>query len=146
MADAVSAEPPLKVQQDSATRSRSGKTIEQLSVELDRLNQETSALQEEIEELCQRWPTPGRRANGHLRLTAREEQVLRAMAWGFHTKEVASQIGIGPKSVDTYRARGFKKLGLRSRHELVRYAVEQGWLTSPPNPHTSDRRGAAGHV
>jgi DNA-binding NarL/FixJ family response regulator len=32
------------------------------------------------------------------------------------------------KTVETYRARAMEKLGLRSRADLVRYAVQQGWL------------------
>jgi DNA-binding CsgD family transcriptional regulator len=32
------------------------------------------------------------------------------------------------KTVETYRARGMEKLGLQTRADLVRYAVQQGWL------------------
>jgi DNA-binding NarL/FixJ family response regulator len=61
-------------------------------------------------------------------LTDREAEVLRLVALGFTNKEIARRLDIGIKSVETYKARGFEKLGLRTRAELVRYASAQGWL------------------
>lgn len=63
-------------------------------------------------------------------LSNREEQVLRAIAWGHSNKEVAEQLGVSTKTVETYKARIAEKLGLRSRTEIVRYALHQGWLSS----------------
>jgi DNA-binding NarL/FixJ family response regulator len=37
------------------------------------------------------------------------------------------------KTVETYRARGMEKLGLTSRAQLVRYAIQQGWLSGEQN-------------
>jgi len=62
-------------------------------------------------------------------LSDREEEVLRRIAWGASNKEIAAQLGISTKTVETYKARITDKLGLRSRTEMVRYAVQQGWLT-----------------
>jgi DNA-binding NarL/FixJ family response regulator len=62
-------------------------------------------------------------------LSDREEEVLRRIAWGASNKEIATQLGISTKTVETYKARIADKLGLRSRTEMVRYAVQQGWLT-----------------
>lgn len=62
-------------------------------------------------------------------LSDREEEVLRRIAWGASNKEIATQLGISTKTVETYKARIGDKLGLRSRTEMVRYAVQQGWLT-----------------
>lgn len=62
-------------------------------------------------------------------LSAREEETLKLMARGYATKEIANQLGVGSKSVETYRARASEKLGLRSRAEIVRYALAAGWLT-----------------
>jgi DNA-binding NarL/FixJ family response regulator len=62
-------------------------------------------------------------------LTDREAEVLRMVALGFTNKEIARRLDIGIKSVETYKARGFEKLGLRTRAELVRYASAQGWLS-----------------
>jgi DNA-binding NarL/FixJ family response regulator len=61
-------------------------------------------------------------------LTDREADVLKMASLGFTNKEIASRLDIGVKSVETYKARGLEKLGLKSRAELVRYASGQGWL------------------
>lgn len=63
-----------------------------------------------------------------LDLTPREGDVLKLTALGFTNKEIARQLDIGIKSVETYKARGTEKLGLKTRAELVRYAAGQGWL------------------
>ena len=70
-----------------------------------------------------------RRPSGSLsipELTDRETDVLKLTALGHTTKETARRIGV--KSVETYKARGMEKLGLKTRAELVRYAAAQGWL------------------
>jgi DNA-binding NarL/FixJ family response regulator len=61
-------------------------------------------------------------------LTEREADVLKMAALGFTNKEIASRLDVGVKSVETYKARGLEKLGLKTRAELVRYASGQGWL------------------
>ena len=61
-------------------------------------------------------------------LTDRETEVLKLAALGFTNKEIASRLDVGVKSVETYKARGLEKLGLKTRAELVRYASGQGWL------------------
>jgi DNA-binding NarL/FixJ family response regulator len=61
-------------------------------------------------------------------LSDRETEVLRLVAHGYLSKEIAAQLGIGSKTVDTYRLRAMEKLGLSSRAALVRYALQQGWL------------------
>jgi DNA-binding NarL/FixJ family response regulator len=63
------------------------------------------------------------------RLSEREQDVLRRIAWGASNKEIAGELGISTKTVETYRARIAEKLGLRSRTDIVRYAVQQGWLS-----------------
>jgi len=67
-------------------------------------------------------------ARAVLELTDRETEVLKLAALGFTNKEIARQIDVGIKSVETYKARGVQKLGLKTRAELVRYAAGQGWL------------------
>ncbi|MBW3630712.1 MAG: response regulator transcription factor [Gemmatimonadetes bacterium] len=62
-------------------------------------------------------------------LSEREEEVLRRIAWGESNKEIAGKLGISTKTVETYKARITDKLGLRSRTELVRYALQRGWLS-----------------
>lgn len=73
---------------------------------------------------------PGRRhpEGSPERLSDREEDVLRRIAWGASNKKIAADLGISVKTVETYKARVADKLGLRSRTEMVRYAVQQGWL------------------
>ncbi|MFN4073613.1 MAG: response regulator transcription factor [Thermus sp.] len=61
-------------------------------------------------------------------LSPREEEVLRLLAQGLSHKEVAEALAISEKTVATYRERGMEKLGLKSRSELLRYAVKRGWL------------------
>lgn len=60
------------------------------------------------------------------RLSARERQVLKLVAEGKRNKETAETLGIGVKSVETYRSRLMRKLGCNSTAELTRYAVREG--------------------
>ncbi|MGH7944462.1 MAG: response regulator [Opitutaceae bacterium] len=61
-------------------------------------------------------------------LSERETAVLRFIAQGYTNKEIASQLGLSVKTVETYKARSMEKLGLRSRVDIVRAASERGWL------------------
>jgi two-component system response regulator NreC len=61
-------------------------------------------------------------------LSERETEVVRLVAWGYSNKEIAAQLRISVKTVETYKARLGDKLELKSRTEIVRYAVRQGWL------------------
>lgn len=61
-------------------------------------------------------------------LTAREEEVLKLTALGLSAKEIATQLGVGVKSVETFKARASEKAGLRTRADIVRFAATQGWL------------------
>lgn len=63
-------------------------------------------------------------------LSERELQVLKLLADGLRSKEIADNLGIGAKSVETYRARLMEKLKLGSVAELTRYAVREG-IVSP---------------
>ena len=71
---------------------------------------------------------PGSAANSVL--SDRELQVLKLVAEGFSSREIAEQIYISTKTVETYRARFAEKLGLKSRAQIVRYALNIGLLTS----------------
>lgn len=62
-------------------------------------------------------------------LTAREHEVLSAIARGFSTQETAKALGMSAKTVDSHRRNMREKLGLSSAGELVRYAMR--W-NSPP--------------
>ena len=60
------------------------------------------------------------------RLTAREQEVMRALARGLSNKEVAAEIGISPRTVEVYRAAIMMKLQLQSFADLVRLAILLG--------------------
>lgn len=63
-------------------------------------------------------------------LSEREAAVLRLIAQGYTNKEIAGQLGLSVKTVETYKARSMEKLGLRSRVDIVRTATERGWLAN----------------
>ena len=62
-------------------------------------------------------------------LSDRELQVLRLAARGYSSQQIAKQILVGVKTVETYRSRLAQKLGLKTRSDLVRFAVQMGLLT-----------------
>jgi two-component system, NarL family, response regulator NreC len=61
-------------------------------------------------------------------LTAREREVLLQIALGHTNTEVATRLHISDKTVETHRKNIVAKLGLRSRADLVRFALERGLL------------------
>jgi DNA-binding NarL/FixJ family response regulator len=61
-------------------------------------------------------------------LSPREGEVLRLTAQGFSNKEIAARLDVSVKTVETYKARGAEKLGLRTRADIVRFGASQGWL------------------
>jgi two-component system, NarL family, response regulator NreC len=63
-------------------------------------------------------------------LSDRELQVLKLVAEGFSSREVAEQIFVSTKTVETYRSRFAEKLGLKSRAQIVQYALNLGLLSS----------------
>lgn len=64
----------------------------------------------------------------HVQLTPREREVVRRIGQGHTYREIAAALGISEKTVATYRERASEKLGVRSRAELVRWALENGIL------------------
>lgn len=69
-----------------------------------------------------------RGASAEPKLTEREAEVLRLIAVGYINKEVAARLSLSVKTVEAHKARGMEKLGMKSRVDLVRYAMLQGWL------------------
>jgi DNA-binding NarL/FixJ family response regulator len=59
-------------------------------------------------------------------LTAREEEVVKLIAEGSSSKEIAALLTISLKTVERHRANVLAKLGLRDRVELTRYAIRSG--------------------
>jgi|SRR6185437_12079339 len=62
------------------------------------------------------------------RLTPREREVLRLIALGFTSVEIAQKLGLSPRTIETHRARIHRKLGLDTRAELVHYALRHELL------------------
>jgi two-component system, NarL family, response regulator NreC len=62
-------------------------------------------------------------------LSEREREVLKMVALGHTSAEIAEQLSLSIKTVETYRARGMDKLGLRTRAALVRFALQEGLIT-----------------
>lgn len=80
-------------------------------------------LNEELFELLAHRATGGTKI-----LSQREQQVIQMLAYGHTLKEIASRLNISRKSIETYRARSREKLGLRTRADIVRYALQTGML------------------
>ena len=67
-------------------------------------------------------------ANPLKHLSAREIQVLKLVVEGHTSKEVARALGVLPSSVDTYRSRLMRKLGVNDVPALVRLAIRHGLI------------------
>jgi DNA-binding NarL/FixJ family response regulator len=61
-------------------------------------------------------------------LSDRESEVLRLIASGHSNKEIAATLTLSVKTVEAHKANGMRKLDLRGRIDIVRFAVLQGWL------------------
>jgi len=59
-------------------------------------------------------------------LSAREREVLHLVVDGRSSREIAGALGLSPGTVDTYRSRLMRKLGVRDLAGLVRFALEHG--------------------
>jgi DNA-binding NarL/FixJ family response regulator len=59
-------------------------------------------------------------------LTAREQEVVKLIAEGYSTKQIAEALVISEKTVDRHRANILEKLGMHDRVELTRYAIRRG--------------------
>lgn len=61
-------------------------------------------------------------------LSDRETEILRLIAWGHINKEIAARLDLSVKTVEAHKANGMRKMGMKSRVDIVRYAMLQGWL------------------
>jgi DNA-binding NarL/FixJ family response regulator len=77
---------------------------------------------------AERSATLGGAAHGGRELSEREAEVLRLIAWGHSNKEIAARLEVSVKTVEAHKANSMKKLGMRSRIDIVRFALLQGWL------------------
>lgn len=63
-------------------------------------------------------------------LSERDKELLRLIVQGRRNKEIATHLGLSPKSIEACRSRMMKKLGCASTAELVRYAIREGLATA----------------
>src|SRR5680860_659475 len=68
-------------------------------------------------------------------LSRRETEVLRLMAPGHTNREIAGQLSLSVRTVETHRSHIQQKLGLSSRPDLTRYALENGLVTTSDSGH-----------
>jgi DNA-binding NarL/FixJ family response regulator len=63
-------------------------------------------------------------------LSEREVQVLRLVVEGLKTKDIAARLGIGPRTVETYRDHLKKKLHCATNSQLISWAIQEGIATA----------------
>jgi two-component system response regulator NreC len=62
------------------------------------------------------------------RLTERESEALRYIALGYSNKEIADKMDLSVKTIEAHKANCLKKLDIKSRKEIISYAILQGWM------------------
>jgi DNA-binding NarL/FixJ family response regulator len=65
-------------------------------------------------------------------MTARERQVLIGVAMGYSSKRIAGHLGRSVKTIEKHRSKMMRKLGLHNAAAVTRYAMDNGYLQSPP--------------
>jgi DNA-binding NarL/FixJ family response regulator len=78
-------------------------------------------------------PTPAVGSPAH-RLTPREQEVLELLAQGYTNQEIGGKLGLSAGTVGTHRFHIGEKLGLRTRADIIRYALETGMLRATTKP------------
>jgi two-component system response regulator NreC len=61
-------------------------------------------------------------------LTSREQEIFHLVIEGYKNAEIADQLFISPRTVETHRANMMRKLGLHSQTDLIRYAAQRGLI------------------
>lgn len=72
------------------------------------------------------------RKTGQAEPSERESEVLRLIANGYSNKEIAAQLKLSVKTVEVHKANAMRKLNMRGRIDIVKFAVLQGWLGDRP--------------
>jgi two-component system capsular synthesis response regulator RcsB len=65
-------------------------------------------------------------------LTQRESEVVRLYASGLTVNDIAAQLNRSKKTISTQKAKAMEKLGMKQDVDLIRYAIENGFVTSSP--------------
>ena len=98
---------------------------ERLLSAIDRISQGHRYISDTLaEQLAFQWELGGVERPVHEQLSDRELQVMRLLALGRETHEIADQLTLSPKTIATYRTRLQQKTGLRNVAEITRYALE----------------------
>jgi DNA-binding NarL/FixJ family response regulator len=79
-----------------------------------------------VDRVVKRYVRPSSRPAAEKSLAPREREILRHIASGQTTKEIAAALGVGTKTVETHRRRMMEKLNRHSVAELTKYAVLEG--------------------
>ncbi|MBI4320110.1 MAG: response regulator transcription factor [Chloroflexi bacterium] len=74
----------------------------------------------------------GEERDSYESLSSREREVLRLIAEGHTNQEIASMLTVSPSTVQTHRSRIMEKLNLRSRADLIKYAIRRGVIDLSP--------------
>ena len=61
-------------------------------------------------------------------LSDRESEILRHIALGYSNAEIADKLDISVKTVEAHKSNSLKKLAMKSRKDIIRYAILQGWM------------------
>ena len=69
-------------------------------------------------------------------LTPREREVLTLVADGFNNRQIADQLVVSIKTVETHRTNLMQKLDLHDRTGLVKYAIRKGLISLEPEEQT----------
>jgi DNA-binding CsgD family transcriptional regulator len=108
-------------------RARSVEALDRAAATFDACA--AAARRERVVQLLQSLGASGQRAAaafGPGSLTARERDVARLAAQGYPARQIADELFIGVRTVEGHLARSYAKLGVTSKIELVRRAVEFG--------------------
>lgn len=77
---------------------------------------------------------PSDSTSGEAPLTRREKEILSFVAGGYTNQQIAEQLFISPRTVDTHRTNIMQKLAIHDLANLVRYAIEHGIVVEGDNP------------
>jgi DNA-binding NarL/FixJ family response regulator len=70
----------------------------------------------------------GRESENKEELTPREEEIVKLVAEAHTTRQIAEILHLSEKTVENHRGNAMRKLGMRDRVELVRYAIRRGLI------------------
>lgn len=66
--------------------------------------------------------------DNYQKLTGREQEVLSHLAKGYTNREIAEQLFLSIKTIESYRAKIMEKLNLKTRPDLIKFALKNGYL------------------